>query len=136
MATKTYTDELVVMECGECGITFAMPENFRRDRLNNHKLGWYCPNGHSRVFFGKTEAQKLRDELKSVRIDVTEQSQSRRKAERSLIATKGHFTRLKKKVAVGECPCCGAVFKNLRRHMTNKHPDWVDLPDGEAEAKA
>lgn len=136
--TKTYIGELVVMECSECGIGYAIPEQFRKERLRNHNLDWCCPSGHCQVFAGKTEAEKLRDELASVRVDATRQYQSRRTAERSLRATKGHFTRLKKRVSLGECPCpcCGSVFKNLRRHMAKKHPDFVNRPDGEAASEA
>lgn len=41
--------KLIHMSCGECGIQFAMDEE-KYNRCQNNGEGWYCPNGHSRVF--------------------------------------------------------------------------------------
>jgi hypothetical protein len=44
---------------------------------------------------------------------------------KSHAATKGHLTRTKKRAASGVCPCCRRSFKQLRRHMQNKHPVYL-----------
>jgi|HubBroStandDraft_4_1064222.scaffolds.fasta_scaffold00027_65 hypothetical protein len=48
------------MACGECGIEFDVPEHFYKERKENGK-GWYCPNGHSRVF-RESDLDKMRRE--------------------------------------------------------------------------
>ncbi len=41
-----------------CGITFWLEEGFET-RREKDKRDFYCPNGHSHVYFGETDAQKL-----------------------------------------------------------------------------
>ena len=40
-------------------------------------------------------------------------------------AAKGQISKLKKRASAGVCPCCNRSFQNLRRHMGNKHPEFV-----------
>lgn len=56
------TTTATTITCGKCDIVFAVPERWYRARCEDHKT-WYCPNGHPRVFAGKSETDKLRDEL-------------------------------------------------------------------------
>jgi len=51
---------LVNMQCGECGIQFAVPDFFNEERKKTGK-GWFCPNGHSRVY-RESDADKFRRE--------------------------------------------------------------------------
>lgn len=46
----------------KCGMTFWVPRRWHEDRKNDHQF-WRCPNGHSQHYAGKSEAEKLRDEL-------------------------------------------------------------------------
>ena len=41
-----------------CGITYWLEEGFE-ERRRGDKLGFFCPNGHSHVYSGETDAQKL-----------------------------------------------------------------------------
>lgn len=41
-----------------CGLTFWFTENFGNRRRADH-LEYYCPNGHSLIYKGETDAQKL-----------------------------------------------------------------------------
>lgn len=41
-----------------CGITFWLEEGFE-SRRKADKGGFYCPNGHSHVYGGDTEVQRL-----------------------------------------------------------------------------
>lgn len=56
------TTEAKTISCGKCDIVFAVPSSWYRARCDDHAT-WYCPNGHPRVFAGKSEAQKLRERL-------------------------------------------------------------------------
>lgn len=131
---------LIPQSCGACGIVFGMPSDFRDARLADHE-SWYCPNGHKRHFTGKTEADKLRDQLASTRAHLDQawarQSDLAKEAEherRRVAGYKGAITRVRSRVAKGMCPCCSHEFKNLGAHMKTQHPDWN--PDKHAEAIA
>lgn len=53
------------IECGKCGIVFAVPTAWKEKRVNGEdgERGFYCPNGHSRYFIGETEADRLKRKL-------------------------------------------------------------------------
>lgn len=130
--TLTRTTELVTIICGKCGILFAMPEKFEESRRNDHAT-FYCPSGHSRYFPGKSEEEKLKRQLQQERARADraeEDAEHQRKygnvAMRRLRAQKGVTTKLKKRVANGVCPCCNRTFVNLGRHMSSKHPSYVE----------
>lgn len=120
----TYAQDitLVVMICGECGVTFGLESTYRNDRLKNHKLEWYCPNGHSRVFSGKTDEERLKAELKAERDHAAYLRASLDQTEASRRAFKGQATRLRNRALRGECPVCGTHVYQLARHMTRLHP--------------
>lgn len=58
------TIEFVVLSCGAdgCGETFAVPRARYDDMRNTHST-WYCPSGHPRAYKGRSEKEKLRDQL-------------------------------------------------------------------------
>jgi hypothetical protein len=75
-------------------------------RVADHKI-FYCPNGHRRWFPGKTEADNLREQLKEreQRLEwANDQAEGHARradaAERSLSATRGVVTKMKKRVGV------------------------------------
>lgn len=123
---KTFVD----MCCGECGIEFKVPDHFKRERLETGK-GWYCPNGHSRVFKEtesdkyRREAERLKQQLAMKDDAIRYQKEAREAAERRASAARGQVTRLKNRAAAGVCPCCNRHFTNLERHMQGKHPDFA-----------
>ena len=118
------------LTCGECGLSFAVPQTWVNQKRRDHTT-WYCPNGHSRVYRGKSREEELQEQVareQRARQDV-ERSRDFWRGEheqksRSLVATRGVVTRLKNRVAKGVCPCCSQKFKDLREHMTTAHPDW------------
>ena len=119
-----HTTELVVEECYKCHMLFAMPSYLRRQCLDE-KRTFYCPNGHDQVFC-TSETERLRRELKQERNWSRSLQSDVEYERRRLSATKGHMTRLKKRVAAGVCPCCNRTFQNLGRHMKGQHPEWRD----------
>lgn len=121
--------KLETTECSACGIIFAMPDYFLNDlRVSGRKF--CCPNGHS-LWFGKSEADKLKIELKRAerQAKLYEQwyqaeQEDHQHTRRRLAATQGVVTKTKKRIANGVCPCCNRHFVNLHRHMETKHPDY------------
>lgn len=116
MAHFVGTTEFVVLTCCNCGMQFAMTADFRRRRLDDRKW-FYCPAGHSQVFTGATEAQRLREQL-----ERAQASAAVARRERDQIS-KAH-RRMRQRVANGVCPCCNRSFENLRNHMHTQHPDY------------
>ena len=122
---------LHVTECPTCGITYAFPDRLdERARERNsaihgsRSMSVYCPLGHAWHYTGKNEEQRLRDRL------AAEQAR-RDQAEASARAQKGAASRARRerdqsktRHAAGVCPCCNRSFKQLRRHMQTKHPDY------------
>lgn len=125
--------EFRAMCCGECGISFHVPETFISER--QQKGGsWYCPNGHSRIF-RETDVQKL--EREKVRLaqriaqkddEIQEAWDAANQHRRIAAAHKGQVTKLKNRAAAGVCPCCNRSFQNLKRHMDGQHPDYAEKP--------
>lgn len=130
-----YTGTLAVMTCYKCGISFAMPQDYKDRRIADHESFW-CPAGHSQCFHGKSEADRLRDDLARQK-HYTEQAQASASYERSereavtrrLTATRGVVTRHKNRISKGRCPCCSHTFKDLKTHMTRQHPKWNPIQE-------
>jgi hypothetical protein len=128
----TYTTELVAETCCVCGVPFAWPREMREAALKDHSVSFWCPSGHSQYFTGKTEEEKLREQLDASRrrADMAEQAAriSRGKADearRSASAYKGVATRQRKRIGRGACPCCNHHFANVEQHMESQHPGWA-----------
>jgi hypothetical protein len=123
--------ELVELSCGSCGTAFAIAEQLYKQRRKDHG-SFYCPNGHNRYFPGESEEEKLRRQLKAQQ-DYAESLNSRLdQRERSLSATRGVVTKLRKRAVAGACPFgCHRTFANVARHVATVHPDGaldVEVP--------
>ncbi len=123
-----------LQECVDCGITFGFPSAFDDQLRENHR-SFYCPNGHSQSYVGKTEAEKLREKLEAKERDIANmetrlQNQRDRAvtAERRVTALKGEVTKAKNRAAKGVCPApgCKRSFVNVARHVAKQHPELVD----------
>lgn len=133
---------LVLKICGACGVPFGVPEALEREYNKDHTKGWHCPNGHNRIYLGKTEAQKERElreqrerELSAMRESRDYYLNSLAGTQRILASTRGVVTRKKRelsRVKNGVCPCCNRSFVNLRNHMSAKHPDFQKTAEHEA----
>lgn len=117
--------KMVLEECCDCHITFAVTTTFQKARQKDHN-SFYCPMGHSQYYSNQSEEEKLRNQLRIEREYKEEYREERDRLKGSLIATKGHQTRLRKRIANGVCPCCKRNFKNLAGHMKSQHPDFVN----------
>ncbi len=114
-----YSEDLVPMQCGECGVHFAMPSVLRDEcKKRTGEKGWHCPNGHRRVFSGERPEVKLEREKEALRVQLAardaELEMERRKSAES--------ERRLKRTGCGVCPHCNRNFKALAAHMKSKHP--------------
>lgn len=134
MDTIYRTVTIKTTECCSCGVTFGMPADLYDARRNDHGY-FYCPNGHGQHFTGKSEAEKLREELlrrqayfdqrEAQLRDQRDNAKSQRDhAERQKAAARGQVTKIKNRVGNGVCPCCKRTVSQLARHMETKHPDF------------
>lgn len=130
-ATQTYIGTLVIEECCDCGIAFGITKDFRERRLADHKL-FYCPKGHGQYFSGKSEKEKLQDQVNSL-LSKNMSLQVRRdelinevqQVKYSLRAQKAAKTKIMNRVKNGVCPCCNRSFTDLQRHFATKHPELL-----------
>lgn len=123
--------KLIHMDCGECGIQFAMDEA-KYVRCKEKGEGWYCPNGHSRIFT-KSENSKLQDRIKDLETHADYMRQAKENLhsqltdqKRKTIAEKAAKTRIKNRIKHGVCPCCNRTFKQLAEHMKTQHPEYIE----------
>lgn len=106
----TETVNMIAINCAECGILFAIPEKYSTERRADHAT-FYCPNKHSNYYPGKSEAEKLKEQLQA--------------KEKELKLTLANLEAEKKKVKLPEkqpCPLCHKRYKHLAQHIANKHP--------------
>ena len=129
--TMNYTDSLCVLDCASCGLKFGMSADFERRRRNDHG-DFYCPSGHINVFSGKTDEERakakvaeLERRLASRAEDVRIARMQRDDATRSLTATKGALTRVRKRAEKGVCQHCNRHFVNVERHVAGQHAELV-----------
>jgi len=124
MARPLYSSqEMTEIECGACGITFAVPESWRAEKKRTGDM-WFCPNGHCRVY-SESDAEKyhrLLEQEKQRHLKTLSRLNEAEAAEQKI--TK-ELRRVKKRVHAGVCPCCNRTFQQLARHMKNKHPEQV-----------
>lgn len=134
MNTLQYIQTYTIFHCDHdgCGIAFGLDDSFVKSRRNDRKT-WYCPNGHSRWFPGKTEAQEERDRANQLEKIVRAREEDIRIEQRRLMAerrahsaTKGKLTKTKNRAAHAMCPVegCRRSFANVAKHIAGQHPGF------------
>jgi hypothetical protein len=126
--TIAYSGQLVVNTCW-CGMRHAVPKELDEFQQRQHDNGEevtsiYCPLGHTYIPSGIGAAERLRRRLASEEDERARVAAERDQAQASARARKGAATKARKRSAAAVCPCCHRSFKQLRRHMENKHPDF------------
>jgi len=87
--------------CAQCGVVFSMPEQLEEKRRADHGE-FYCPNGHSNYFPGKTKQEKEIERLERAAHDWREWA-GQHAAERDA------WTR-----ALRHCPICERLVSKAR----------------------
>jgi hypothetical protein len=125
---------LLILGCARCGMTFGITRDFEQRRRDDHR-SFYCPNGHENAFQDDTEVDRLKATLQraheSRRYAYDQLSAARQLAQterRRAAAAKGQLTKMRNKVARGECPMsgCGESFSDLHAHVTEQHPELAE----------
>jgi len=116
--------EYYVINCCKCAFVFAVDNRWDNKRRRDHKSFW-CPHcGTRQSYSGKSDLEKLKEEIYSERSNSKWYQRRFESEKKSKSALKGQFTKFKNRIGVGVCPCCKRNFKQLARHMENKHPDY------------
>lgn len=131
ITTLGYSATLVVEECCNCHIAFAVPRDFYDQCVNAGPVKtFYCPLGHAQ-HYTKSEVTRLRDEFEAEhRRRVWAETNARavrdqlQAAERSKSALKGQLTKTRRRIGNGVCPCCTRHFANVERHIKGQHPGY------------
>lgn len=120
--TITGKTTLMSETCIKCGTVFALAEQLY-DELQRKKGGgtFYCPNGHSMCYQGKTAEQKLAD----AQARETALQDQLRAAIREGDAARTETLRIRQRIANGVCPSCTRSFPNVMRHMATQHPEFA-----------
>jgi phosphoglycerate-specific signal transduction histidine kinase len=129
-------DMLIVEECCNCHVRFAMPEGLSDRAQGDSQIWFWCPNGHKQ-HYTEGELQRAQRDLREAQQRATrnrEWAQSEReranRVERSRTALRGALTRVRNRIATGVCPCCRRSFGNLARHMATQHPGYAGAEVG------
>lgn len=115
-----FSTTLMTEICYSCGVQFAMPQDMRERRLEDHK-NFYCPSGHGQHYTGQTEAEKQRERAEHLAGRLTHTQDQLEATERRRRAEKGAKTRILNRVHNGVCPHCNRTFVDLAAHMVSKH---------------
>lgn len=118
---------LITHDCPTCGVIFALTEEFEQRRRTSGNC-FYCPNGHSLGYEESAadkaikKAKRLEEENTRLAAQNRHERDQRKAAERSLSATRGVVTKLRKRAQAGVCPFgCHRHFDDLERHIATKH---------------
>lgn len=119
-------------ECPTCGIGYGITPDFEQRRQNDGE-SFYCPRGHT-ASYHTSELDRVKKQLAAVEYDrdfQKEQRENERRAKEhaqaSARTSRGHLTRVKKRIAAGVCPCCKRTFGDLARHMAGQHPTYATV---------
>jgi len=122
-----------VIECGECGVPFALSNAFIAERRADHKT-WCCPNGHPRWYPEDNEVERLKKEKDRLVRDrdwyAERQKEALKEADRERrrsAAARGQVTKIRNRIANGVCPapgCKRSGFTDVAAHIASCHPDF------------
>lgn len=116
--------QLDSITCYKCGVLFAIPKYLKQKLIESHDSFW-CPNGHSQAFYGKTDYEVEKERNLALQATINQEKHARLVAEKERDANIRAITRLKRRAAAGVCPCCTRTFTNLANHMKTQHSDFM-----------
>lgn len=74
----------------------------------------------------ESKLQQEQEATRYWRVSYEDEESQHKSTKRQLGTTKAQLTKTKKRVSNGVCPCCNRTFKQLARHMENKHPEYKE----------
>ena len=95
------TIEMTTIVCGECGIEYAVPEVWRRDRQEHGAVFW-CPNGDSREY-RVSEVKRLEQEKAALQSRFDQEQAARKSAECAAEVAQRRAARAKLRAEAGVC---------------------------------
>ena len=98
MTEQLDTSPLVVETCPTCGVRHGIPKALMEEARKDQRKSLHCPNGHAYSYLGESEAAKLKRQLELCNQDCQKQGRMKEAARRSLAATQGVVTKLRKKI--------------------------------------
>ena len=87
---------IIEINCCECNVSFWVTEKHRQ-KLLRCQNSFYCPNGHSQHYTGKTKAEKAEEERDRYKQWYESQKKTSKNLYRSNSALRGVITRNKNK---------------------------------------
>ena len=115
------SQEYRLMVCPTCGIGYAAPEWYMKQR-ENYGNSWHCPNGHS-LSYTATEIDKLKKQAEQDKRAIEQAHAREAEAYRQLKKAQTEKKKLAKRLESGVCPVAGCKrhFTNLQRHIETEH---------------
>lgn len=128
MAVVTTNTDVTAIDLG-CGHRVYLADDFIVQRRNDHKTFYCNVCGGRRHYPDESDTERLRRQLASKEDQLDTMRADRDHKEYQRRAAVGQVTKIKKRVGNGVCPCCNRTFKDLARHMANKHPSYAPSED-------
>jgi hypothetical protein len=129
---STFTESIIetfhVVACYTCGVRFGITRELYNRAVRDATGSVHCPACGKMMCWIESDAQRKIKELENKLLweagEVSRQKEAREAVEKSLHATMGVVTRLKRRIGSGTCPCCKRTFRQLAAHIANKHPGF------------
>ena len=122
-----FNGRLTVVNCCNCGIVYAIPEEVQRrllrfssDSYPNNYASTTCPNGHG-WHYTEDEEGKSRRRAEQAERELATARQQRDEARAETARVTKESARLAKRIHSGVCLHCNRTFQNVARHMQSKH---------------
>lgn len=119
----TYHGTMTVETCCNCGMDFAMSDEFRERMLSSGKW-FYCPAGHSQ-HYTDTTVMRLKRRVATLDQEADELREKVREQKKKTASAKGQTTRAKNRAKRGVCLYCHRTVKQMKKHVEDKHPEKV-----------
>lgn len=116
--------QLVVINCGQCGGTYAINER-RRQHCYDSGTGWNCP--YCKTSWGYYKYNRhaaLERELQRTKANLEAESGRAAMLAQEKAQVTRSYEKMRGRIKNGVCPCCNRTFQNLLSHMRTEHPDF------------
>ena len=123
MSKFAYGINFEIEHCCNCGMPFAMTREFQQRRLKKRDA-FYCPKGHAQHYTGKSQEQRLKEQLARKQRELEAEAGRAIMLENQRDNISKSYNKMRNRVKNGVCPCCNRTFENLLNHMKIKHPDF------------